>query len=71
MDSSILFVLQSTIHVASDWRALSSSLWTSLRWCIEVVDALSYIGSLQSARPDLDREQEGQVGIGQGGDCWL
>jgi hypothetical protein len=52
-------------------RALSSSLWTSLRWCIEVVDALSYIGSLQSARPDLDREQEGQVGIGQGGDCWL
>lgn len=54
MDSSILFVLQSTIHVASDWyqarlsssllvfrRALSSSLWTSLCWRIEVVDALS------------------------------
>lgn len=46
-------------------RVLSSSLWTSLRWRVEVIVA---IGSLKSARPDLDREQEGQVGIGQCGD---
>lgn len=46
-------------------RVLSSSLWTSLRWRVEVIIA---IGSLKSARPDLDREQERQVGIGQCGD---